>query len=178
MGEFRIGARLVGDREVVQRLATVAAGGKRMRPLMKRIGELIILPSIRKTLETDGRGLWPPEKRPVRKHRMLGAEGKIAKGLKVVAGDRAVRVGTTSGFGPWAQEGFTAHIPAERPKRGKLMRLLTDDGPVFATRVRPHTITVPKRAFLMLQEEDRVGILQAAADFLHRLVRRGAIPDA
>lgn len=132
------------------------------------------MPSFRETLASGGRGAWPPEKRAVKKHRMLGAEGRIAKGLKVVAGDTYVEAGTTSGFGPWAQEGFTARIPAERPRRKKLMRLLTRDGVRFATRVKAHTVVVPKREFLVLQEADREAITTEAARYLDRLARREA----
>lgn len=172
--QFKIGARLVGQQEVLESLRNLKDGTARMRTLMKRIGEQIIVPSLRETLGSGGRGAWPAEKRPVKKHRMLGADGRIAKGLKVVAGDRSVQVGSTSGFAVWAQQGFTAHIPAERPKRKPIMRLFADGKVVFATKVQAHTIVVPKREFLILTDGDREAIVAASATYLDRLARREA----
>jgi phage gpG-like protein len=174
MDGVTVQSKLRGDREVLEALAELARGPRRMRTLMKRIGERVLVPSFKTTLATQGRGKWVPERRPVKKHRMLGGEGKIARGLAVVATDRKVLAGTTSGFGPWAQDGFTAQIPAEQPKRKRLMRLLTNDGVRFTSKVKAHTTTVPKREFLVLQDEDERAIVGETTKYLDRIARRQA----
>lgn len=174
MDGVSVKSNLRGDREVLDALAQLALGHKRLRTLMKRIGERVLVPSFKTTLATGGRGKWPPERRAVKKHRMLGAEGRIARGMAVVATDRSVLAGTTSGFGPWAQDGFTAQIPAEQPKRKKLMRLLTDNGVRFSSKVKAHTTTVPKREFLVLQDEDVRAIVTETTKYLDRIARRQA----
>jgi phage gpG-like protein len=174
MDGVTVKAELRGDRQVLEALAEMARGTRRMRTLMKRIGERVLVPSFKTTLATQGRGKWVPERRAVKKHRMLGAEGKIARGLAVVATDRKVLVGTESGYGPWAQFGFTAQIPAEQPKRKKLMRLLTNNGVRFASKVKAHSVTVPKREFLVLQDEDVRAIVDETTKYLDRIARRQA----
>lgn len=174
MDGVSVKVHLRGEDATLDALAQLAISGKRMRTLMKRIGERVLMPSFKTTLATQGRGKWVPEKRAVRKHRMLGGEGKIARGLAVVATDRKVLVGTESGFGPWAQFGFSAAIPAEQPKRKKLMRLLTNDGVRFASKVKAHTTTVPKREFLVLQDEDVRAIVVETTKYLDRIARRQA----
>jgi phage gpG-like protein len=148
--------------------------GKRLRTVFKRVGDRIIIPSLRETLASGGRGRWPAEKRPVRKHRMLGAEGRIAKGLRSVATDSVLLVGTSSGYGVWAQQGFTATIRGERPRKKKAMRLLTADGVRFAHAVKPHAVNVPRREFLILTAEDEEAIVTDVARSLDRIARREA----
>lgn len=169
-----IRAQLDGGATVQEVLRNLAQQGQRMRPLMKRIGEKVIVPSLRETLDSGGRGRWPAERRAVRKHKYLGAEGKISKKLKVVANDTSVEVGTTSGYGVWAQRGFTGRIRAEVPRKGKVMRMLTSDGVRFATRVSPHTVTVPPRPFLILVAEDEEAIVAEVTRTLDRLAKREA----
>jgi len=173
-GEFRIGTELLGSQEVLETLRELALGGKRLRPTMKRIGDRIIVPSLRETLATGGRGRWPAERRPVRKHRMLGADGKIARKLKVVATDTSVQVGSTSGYALWAQFGFKATIRGEVPRKRRAMRLFTAGGVRFARSVQAHTTTVPPRPFLILVAADEEAIVTEVAKTLDRLARREA----
>lgn len=174
--EVLVAANLRGGRETLDALRDMLSAYEkpRLRGLLKRIGERILVPSFRKTLDSDGHGRWPPHRRVVRKHRMLGGEGKIARGLAVVATDRKVLVGTTSGFGPWAQFGFHALIPAETPKKKPLMRLFTAQGVVFATKVKSHAVTVPKREFLVIQDADADAIIAEVQRYIDRRNRRTA----
>jgi phage gpG-like protein len=173
-GGFRVGAQLLGTQEVLETFRELSQAGKRLRTTFKRVGDRIIIPSLRETLASGGRGRWPAEKRPVRKHRMLGAEGRIAKGLRSVATDSVLLVGTTSGYGVWAQQGFTATIRGEVPRKKKALRLLTGDGVRFAHAVKPHAVNVPRREFLILTAEDEEAIVTEVARSLDRIARREA----
>lgn len=171
---LRAGAQLKGADEVLAALANLAAGGQRMRPLMRRIGERIVEPSIRETLRREGRGTWPPEQRPVRRHRWLGEQGKIGRTLRTEAGDRRVTVGTTSRFGLWAQFGFRAAVRTAVPRRKRVLRLFAGGRVRFAKRARAHRLQVPPRVLFALWPEDELAITAEVRTYLDRLARRKA----
>lgn len=168
---FRVGAKLLGIEEVVASLANLEQGAKKMRPLMRRIGERIIEPSLRETLRREGRGTWVPEQRRVRKHRWLGEQGRIGRTLVVQPGSRQVTVGTTSRYGLW-MFGRRLVVPTTVPRRARVLRMYTSRGLRFSRRTRAHLIVIPPRTLWQLWPEDEQAIVAETVKYLNRLEKR------
>jgi phage gpG-like protein len=162
----------VDDAEIRQRLAQIRDNLGDSQPALLTIGE-IIRTSIERNFAAQGRPVkWKPSKRVIQDGgETLSANRKLRNSFTVKADDRSVRVGANDvraavhQFG--AAQGSFGTVAAmvrshlRKSRKGKEYRVGS-----HWRRVKLPWGNIPARPFMMVQDEDRVEILEALNDFI------------
>jgi len=174
------------DEKVKALLKKAGEKAKDLRIPLKRAG-ILMLGSIDKNFREEGRPTrWVPlSPMTIAMRRKEGKGAKILQDTghgrgsivyKVVS-NQEVQIGTPLDYMRKHQEGATINIPARDiyPVKARALHWV-DPGTgedVFAMRVhqKARTAKIPKRPFLLFQEEDKVHIIQIFTEYLEEITR-------
>lgn len=120
----------------------------------------IALASVRRNFQAGGRPQrWAPLK--YRRGRPLLDTGRLQGSITGQVTGNSVVIGTNLAYAALHNFGGRIQIPEMRAQRGRAFRFTTQTGEViFRTRIRAHTVLIPQREFLLLQEQDIADIIR------------------
>lgn len=140
---------------------------------LKQIGEVMVA-SVHKNFEAEGRPQkWAPlsamalnMRRNKNKNsvKILQDTGRLRNSITYAVNepDQSVSIGTNVKYGEIHQYGGKINIPARTiiPKKAKVLRFMIGNKIIYAKKVhqKARTITIPRRPFLMFQEDDLTNI--------------------
>lgn len=168
----------VSDAALIEALATLAARGTELQPIMDEIGSALVASTLRRfETETgpDGQG-WPALSRSTLRQRghtarMLQAQGHLRQSITHRATASAVEVGTNLVYAAIHQFGgqiqrYAASMPIYRRQAdlqsGRAARFVKKSKSDFMSyhSVGAHTVTIPARPYLGLDAEDQSAIAE------------------
>jgi phage virion morphogenesis protein len=147
---------------VLQRLGTFSQQLGNWRPLLEDVkGRL--LQSVNQNFVSQGRPrAWTPLAPSTLAHRrggraqILRDTGRLQASITGRIEGLSVVVGTNVVYAAIHQYGGTIHVPEVRPRRAQALRFVTASGQVvYARRAKAHTVRIPARPYLLLQDSDR-----------------------
>lgn len=146
---------------VLQRLQTFSQRLDAMRPLLEDVkGRLMF--SVNQNFVSGGRPHpWTPlaastlANRRGTSARILRDTGRLQNSISGRIEATSVVVGTNVVYARVHQEGATIRMPELRPRRAKALRFVVGSQVVFAQRVKAHSVRIPARPYLLLQDSDR-----------------------
>lgn len=140
--------------KAVGKLEQVQARLSNLIPALTAIKE-VALDSIRQTFAAGGRPTpWAPLKS--RQGIPLNGRGILRGSITGEVRSTSVILGTNVVYAAIHQFGGTVQIPALQPKRpGGTLRWYDQGGnPVFRKRTSAHSVTIPQRSYLLVQDGD------------------------
>lgn len=161
----------LNDAAAKRGLATLAAKGRDLRPLMQDIGEEMHR-AVEKNFAVGGRPTpWKPSARSKREGgKPLTDNGVLRRSITVDADSQSVRVGTNVKYGPIHQFGGDIKRAARseifirnRARSGRFSKG-TKSGQGFT--FKEYVLTIPARPFLVIPDADKRRIEQIAADYM------------
>jgi phage gpG-like protein len=172
------------DEKVRLLLKEAGDKAKNLRIPLKRAG-ILMLGSIDKNFRAEGRPTkWVPlSEMTLARRRKEGRGAKIlqdtgmGKGSIVynVVSDQEVQIGTPLEYMRIHQTGGSINLPARDiyPVNAKALHWISDGKDVFAMHVhqKARTVKIPKRQFLLFQEEDKVHITQIFKEYLEEIIK-------
>lgn len=147
---------------VLQRLGSISQRLGGLRPLLEDVKGRM-LASVQQNFTAGGRPrAWTPLARSTLANRrgssarILRDTGRLQNSITGRIEALSVIVGTNVVYGRIHQQGGTIRIPEVRPRRARALRWVTASGQVvYARRATAHTVTIPARPYLLLQDSDR-----------------------
>lgn len=174
-----------GDDELKRLMQDIKAKGKNLSVPMKRAG-VLMLGSIGKNFDAQGRpDKWSPlsqwtldrRRKEGKGAKILQDTGRLKQSMSYkLEGDNEVAIGTNVEYARIHNEGGTVRIPAMtiRPKNASVLHWVDKGGnDVFAKSVKmpARTVKIPKRTFLMFQEEDKENIVKIFSEYLEEITK-------
>lgn len=148
------------DRKVLEALNGAAKRCADTGPLLEEIGEIVKL-SVKRNFEDGGRpGKWKTSKRAAAQGGVtLSDTGRLRSSITSLVSGKVVEIGTNVKYAPVHQFGTKGYII--RPKTKKALNI-----PGIGLRMWAKHPGLPARPFLMVQEQDKVVILETIADYV------------
>jgi phage gpG-like protein len=173
-----------GDEQVKALLKKAGDKAKNLRIPLKQCG-ILMLGSIDKNFRAEGRPTkWAPlSEMTLARRRKEGRGAKIlqdtgmGKGSIVynVMSDQEVQIGTPLEYMRIHQTGGSINLPARDiyPVNAKALHWISDGKDVFAMHVHQEarTVKIPKRQFLLFQEEDKTNIVKIFTEYLEEIIK-------
>ena len=152
---------------VLQRLGSLSQKLDGLRPLLEDVKGRLLL-SVQQNFTAGGRPkAWTPlaastiASRRGTSHRILRDTGRLQNSITSRVENRSVIVGTNVIYARIHQEGGTVRVPEVRARPGKVLRFVVNGQVIYARRARAHSIRIPARPYLLLQESDTTYIRNA-----------------
>lgn len=172
------------DEKVRLLLKQTGDKAKNLRIPLKRCG-ILMLGSIDKNFRAEGRPTkWPPlSEMTLARRRKEGRGAKIlqdtgmGKGSIVynVVSDQEVQIGTPLEYMKIHQTGGSINLPARTiyPVNARVLHWVSDGKDVFAMHAhqKARTVKIPKRQFLLFQEEDKTNIVKIFTEYLEEIIK-------
>jgi phage gpG-like protein len=172
------------DEKVRLLLKQAGDKAKNLRVPLKQAG-ILMLGSIDKNFREEGRPTkWAPlSPMIISMRRKEGKGAKIlqntgmAKGSIVynVISDQEVQIGTPLEYMKIHQTGGSINLPARDiyPVNAKALHWVSDGKDVFAMHVhqKARTVKIPKRQFLLFQEDDKLNIVKIFTEYLEEIIK-------
>ena len=152
---------------VLQRLQTFSQRLGALRPLLEDVkGRLLV--SVQQNFTASGRPRpWTPlaastmVNRRGTSARILRDTGRLQNSISGRIEATSVIIGTNVVYGRIHQDGGTIRVPELRPRRAQALRFVIGAQVIFARRVKAHSVRIPARPYLLLQDRDRTYITTA-----------------
>lgn len=174
---------LEGDENLRRLLNNIKSRGKTLRVPMKQTG-ILMLRSVDKNFRAQGRpNKWKPLKQTTidrrrkegRGAKILQDNGRLKQSIVYKASNNDVEIGTNVEYARIHNEGGTVRIPAMtiRPKNASVLHWVQNGKDVFAKKadIPARTVNMPKRTFLMFQQEDKENIVRIFRDYLEEIIK-------
>lgn len=152
---------------VMQKLGSLSQKLDGLRPLLEDVKGRLLL-SVQQNFTASGRPRsWTPLARSTLANRrgtsarILRDTGRLQNSITSRIENRSIIVGTHVLYARIHQEGGTIQIPEVRARPGKVLRFVVGGQVVYARRARAHSVRIPARPYLLLQESDRTYIRNA-----------------
>lgn len=153
---------------VLQKLGSLSQKLDALRPLLEDVKGRLLL-SVQQNFTAGGRPkAWTPLARSTLANRrgtsarILRDTGRLQNSITGRIANRSIIVGTHAPYGRLHQEGGTVNVPALRPRTARVLRWVTAQGQVvYARSTKAHSVRIPARPYLLLQESDRAYITAA-----------------
>jgi phage virion morphogenesis protein len=152
---------------VMQKLGSLSQKLDGLRPLLEDVRGRLLL-STQQNFTAGGRPRsWTPlaastiASRRGTSHRILRDTGRLQNSITSRVENRSVIVGTNVVYARIHQEGGTVSVPEIRPRRASVLRFVVHGQVVYARRARAHSVRIPARPYLLLQESDKTYIRNA-----------------
>lgn len=152
---------------VMQKLGSLSQKLDGLRPLLEDVKGRLLL-SVQQNFTAGGRPKgWTPlaastiASRRGTSHRILRDTGRLQNSITSRVENRSVIVGSNVVYARLHQEGGTIRVPEVRPRRARVLRFMVGGQVVYARRARAHSVTIPARPYLLLQEGDKTYIRDA-----------------
>lgn len=152
---------------VLQTLGSLSQQLDGLRPLLEDVKGRLLL-SVQQNFTAGGRPRnWTPlaastlANRRGTSARILRDTGRLQNSITGRIENRRVIVGTNVVYARIHQEGGTVRVPEIRARPGKVLRFVVGGQVVYARRVSAHTVRIPARPYLLLQEGDKTYIRDA-----------------
>jgi phage virion morphogenesis protein len=153
--------------QVQQRLSSLSQQLDGLRPLLEDVKGRLLL-SVQQNFTAGGRPrAWTPLARSTLANRrgtsarILRDTGRLQNSITGRIENRSVIVGSNVLYARVHQEGATLQIPEVRARPGKVLRFVVNGQVVYSRRARAHSVRVPARPYLLLQESDKTYIRDA-----------------
>jgi len=148
------------DKQVLAALNGAAKRCADIGPLLEEIGEIVKL-SVKRNFEDGGRpDKWKVSKRAAAQGGItLSDTGRLRNSITSLASGRVVEIGTNVKYAPFHQFGTKGYII--RPKNKKALNI-----PGIGLRKWARHPGLPARPFLMVQEADKVVILETIGSYV------------
>lgn len=160
-------------------LSGMVERSRNQTPAFRRAAK-IMLESVKHNFDLEGRPKWKPRARATvagyltegkRFGKLLRVSGKLFRSIKSMYSSRSASVRSVGvKYAGIHEFGGTVEIPEIRPTRARALRFWSPQGIVFTRRVRAHSVHIPARPFLLIQEEDMDRIVDEFA--AHNFGRR------
>ena len=158
--------------ETMRVLATMEGHLQNLGPPLEATKELL-LTSVRDNFAQGGRPQpWAPLRRSRRRGSLgsaipLNDTGVLRASIAGEVSGNTVTIGTNLAYAAIHNFGGTVSIPEIVARPGHALRWIGDDGqPVFARRVRAHTVVIPQREFLVIQDQDITDIVEVFQKYI------------
>jgi len=172
------------DEKVRLLLKKAGDKAKNLRIPLKRCG-ILMLGSIDKNFRAEGRPTkWAPlSEMTLARRRKEGRGAKILQDTGLgrgsivydVVSDQEVQIGTPLDYMKIHQMGGSINLPARDiyPINAKALHWISDGKDVFAMHVHQEarTVKIPKRQFLLFQEEDKTNIVKIFTEYLEEIIK-------
>jgi phage gpG-like protein len=174
------------DEKVRLLLKEAGDKAKNLRIPLKRCG-ILMLSSIDKNFREEGRPeKWIPLSEMTIAMRRKGkgkGKAKILQDTGIgrksivynVVSDQEVQIGTPLEYMRIHQTGGSINLPARDiyPVNAKALHWVSDGKDVFAMHVhqKARTVKIPKRQFLLFQEEDKTNIVKIFTEYLEEIIK-------
>lgn len=152
---------------VLQKLGSLSQKLDGLRPLLEDVKGRLLL-STQQNFTAGGRPRsWTPlaastlANRRGSSARILRDTGRLQNSITGRIEQRSVLIGTNVLYARIHQEGGTVRVPEVRPRTAKVLRFVVGGQVVYARRARAHTVRIPARPYLLLQESDKAYIRDA-----------------
>lgn len=152
---------------VMQKLGSLSQKLDGLRPLLEDVKGRLLL-STQQNFTASGRPkAWMPlaastiANRRGTSHRILRDTGRLQNSITSRIENRSVIVGSNVVYARIHQEGGTIRVPEVRPRNARVLRFVVNGQIVYTRRARAHTVRIPARPYLLLQESDKTYIRNA-----------------
>jgi phage virion morphogenesis protein len=153
--------------QVKQRLGSLSQQLAGLRPLLEDVKGRLLL-SVQQNFTAGGRPrAWTPLARSTLANRrgtsarLLRDTGRLQNSITGRIENRSVLVGSNVLYARVHQEGASIQVPEIRARPGKVLRFVVNGQVVYSRRARAHSVRIPARPYLLLQESDKAYIRDA-----------------
>lgn len=147
-------------------------------PALRHIADLG-LASIRQNFHVGGRPKWAPLKAPrvgggrFSAGRILVKSGALQSSIQYNIASNTITWQTGAlKYAAIHQFGGRISLPEIRPVRARVLSWEGRNGRVFAKRVRPHTVTIPARPYMVFQPADHEAFAATLSTYLLKGLER------